>query len=272
MKLYPFRSNLLIAIAITALLSIGVMSCSDDTPTNTDNSSGEIKMYMVDAPGDYDEVNIVVTEVSVHMSAGDTTIGWMVIDSSTRTINLLNLTNGNVDIIGSGRLHIGSYSQIRLKIGTGSNVVVGGTTHPLEIPSGSQTGLKINHAFDIETNVLYELTLDFDASKSIHQTGNGRYMMRPVIRATANRSCGSISGMVNPASSFSCVRTMVGSDSLATYAHLMNGGFMLMALPSGIYTVTIESGVALYADSTITGVSVTARNNTNLGTINLRQR
>jgi len=265
-------SKRLVFPAVAILLSLGISACSDDTGSNNNGSQGEIKMYMVDSPSEYDAVNVVVTEVSVHMSGSDSSSGWMVIDDSLRTINLLNLTNGNFDIIGSGRLDVGRYTQIRLKIGTGSNVIVNGITYDLDIPSGSQSGLKLNHQFDIEPDALYELTLDFDASQSIHMTGNGQYQMRPVIRVIANMVSGSISGIVSPASAFAHIRTMVGTDSVATYSHVLGGGFMLMALPAGTYRLTIESGVDLYADSTITGIVVTARHNTSLGTIALRPR
>ncbi len=263
----------MIALALSFLLLLGLLGCSKDSATgNSNGSQGDIKIYLVDTPYDYDAVNIVVTEVSVHLASSDSVSGWMVINGTTRTIDLLNLTNGNVDILGTSRLDVGTYTQIRLKIGTGSNVVVDGQTHPLNIPSGAQSGLKLNHQFDIEANALYEVTLDFDASRSIHVTGNGQYQMTPVIRVIANVVSGSISGVVSPASATALVSTIVGSDSVSTYANVASGGFMLMALPAGIYSVTIYSGVDAYADSTLTGVTVVAQQNTNIGTIVLRQR
>jgi hypothetical protein len=180
------------------------------------------------------------------------------------------LTNGNFDILGSNKLDIGHYSQIRLKIGTGSNVVVNGVRHDLEIPSGSQSGLKLNHAFDIQADALYELTLDFDASRSIHVTGNNRYSMRPVIRVVANVISGSVSGVVSPAMAMAQISTTIGSDTVMTYANELTGGFKLMALPAGTYSIKIESGINLYADSTVTGVNIISQQNTDIGTIVLR--
>ena len=154
-------------------------------------------------------------------------------------------------------------------IGTGSNVVVDGEVHPLDIPSGTQSGVKLNHQFDIEANVLYELTLDFDASRSIHVTGNDQYQLRPVIRVIANIVSGSISGIVSPASANAFVSTVAGLDTVTTYANVTSGGFTLMALPAGLYAVAIHSGNSAYADSTLTGVTVVAQQNTNIGTIAL---
>ena len=64
---------------------------------------------------------------------------------------------------------------------------------------------------------------------------------------------------------------MVDLDSISTYANVINGGFKFMALPAGIYSMTINSGVNTYRDSTITGITVVARQETNIGTIVLRQ-
>ena len=260
-----------VALALTVIQLLGIFGCSKDSATvNPSGSQGDIKIYMVDTPDHYDAVNIVVTEVSVHFASSDSLSGWVVINGTTRTIDLLSLTNGNVDILGTSRLDVGRYSQIRLKIGTGSNVVVDGLAHSLDIPSGAQTGLKLNHQFDIEADVLYELTLDFDVSRSIHLTGNDQYQMRPVIRVIANVVSGSISGIVSPVSANALVATMAGSDSISTYANIVSGGFRLMALPAGLYSVTIFSGDDAYADSTLAGVAVVTQQNTNIGTIVLR--
>lgn len=253
------------------IMLVGLSGCSESPTKNSDTAQGEVKLYIVDAPGDYDEVNIVITEVSVHYASDDTITGWTVISDSIRTINLLNLTNGNFDILGSNHLRVGRYSQIRLKIGVGSNVVVNGQTHSLNIPSGQQSGLKLNHQFDIEANALYEMTLDFDAARSIIHTGNNQYIMRPVIRVVANHISGSISGIISPAIAYSRVTTTVDSDSISTDANVINGNFKLMVLPIGVYSITVNSGIDAYRDTTVTGISVVAGQNTNIGTVVLRQ-
>ena len=112
-------------------------------------------------PADLDAVNIVVREVSVHSEAD----GWVTINDSLRTFNLLTLTNGASVLLGSATLNPGHYTQIRLLLGEGSNVVVNGTAYPLVVPSGLQTGIKLIHEFTLEPSYTYELMLDFDASK-----------------------------------------------------------------------------------------------------------
>jgi hypothetical protein len=41
--------------------------------------------------------------------------------------------------------------------------------------------VKLNRQFDVPAGGATTILLDFDGDRSIHETGNGRYMMRPVI-------------------------------------------------------------------------------------------
>jgi hypothetical protein len=51
----------------------------------------------------------------------------------------------------------------------------------LRIPSGE---VKLNRGFKLTTEATTTMVLDFDGDRSIHQTGNGVYMMSPVIGIT----------------------------------------------------------------------------------------
>jgi hypothetical protein len=254
------------------LLGIVVLSGCDSSTEPASSGQGAVRISLVDRPAEYDAVNIVVNEVSVHSADSDSTSGWIVVNSTTRTFNLLTLTNGASQILGDAPLNAGHYSQIRLKIAGSCTVIVDGQTHPLEVPSGVQSGLKLNHPFDIAPNTLYEVTLDFDATHSIHVTGNDRYKLSPVIRVVANQVSGAISGTINPASSRASVFALVGADTVSTFAHMTAGAFMLVALPANVYAVHIVPGDPVYLDATVMGVSVVAGHDTNLGTITLSPR
>ena len=133
-----------------------LVSCSDQT-TNVpaDEQNGGIKIYLVDSPSQLDSVIICVTRVEVHKSGSDSTSGWFVINDSTRYFDLLLLTNGASAVLGDTSLSPGQYTQIRLFIGEGSYVIDQGIKHDLEVPSGSQSGLKLIHQFTIESGKLY---------------------------------------------------------------------------------------------------------------------
>jgi hypothetical protein len=53
-----------------------------------------------------------------------------------------------------------------------------GRTANLEIPSGE---VKLNRGFDLSADGATTIVLDFDGDRSIRETGNGRFMMTPVI-------------------------------------------------------------------------------------------
>jgi hypothetical protein len=210
-----------------------------------------------------------VTEVSAHASsAADSTSGWTVLSDSSRTYDLLTLTNGLSQVIGDRMLSPGHYTQIRLKLGAGSTVVIDGQTYPLTVPSGLQTGLKLNHPFDIQANTLYSLTLDFDAARSIHLAGSD-YVLSPVIRLIATQTSGTVSGTVLPVEAKAIVSTMAGADTVSAYADTTSGYFRLMALPAGVYDIHIVPRTAGFRDSTVTNVAVDAARNTDIGTITL---
>jgi hypothetical protein len=252
---------------IPVFLLLFYTGCTDNS-TNPTNNQGQLKISMVDSPAQYDQVNIVVSRVEVHM-ADSSESSWMIINPVPHTYDLLQLRNGASVVLGDTFLTAGHYTQIRLILGEGSNVVINGDTIPLVIPSGFQTGVKLNHEFDIMPGNLYELMLDFNADRSIHITGNGVYMMNPVIRVMPVVTSGTISGQVLPLDADANVWTLAGTDTVSTSPN-SGGYFSLMMLPAGTYDVHIEPNNIAYVDSIVTNVSVTAGNNTDIGIITLR--
>lgn len=112
--------------------------------------------------------------------------GWEVVSTETQTFDLLTLQNGTFTSLASASIPAGHYTQIRLRVAAGSNVVVGGVARPLVIPSGMQTGVKLVKGFDVPAGGLTQLTLDFDGARSIVVAGDGTYHLKPTIKvATA---------------------------------------------------------------------------------------
>jgi hypothetical protein len=261
-------------ISFLALVSIFIyVGCSDQT-TNVDpvDQNGRLKIHLVDSPAALDSVIICVTRVEVHRAGSDSTSGWFVINDSTRYFDLLQLTNGASAILGDTSLPAGQYTQIRLFIGDGSYVIDQGIKHDLEVPSGSQSGLKLVHQFTIEAGNLYELLLDFNVEKSIVITGNGQYKLKPTIRVTPIVISGSISGVVLPLDSQPTIWTAYGTDTITTYTDLQ-GNFKLMGLLQGLYDVNIiPLDTLVYRDTVITGVQVFANQETDIGTVTLEPR
>ena len=262
------------SIFFLSMLSFFVLiGCSDQT-TNVDpvDPNGRLKMYLIDSPAALDSVIICVTRVEVHKAGNDSTSGWFVINDSTRYFDLLQLTNGASAILGDTSLPAGQYTQIRLFIGDGSYVIDQGIKYDLEVPSGSQSGLKLIHQFTIESNKLYELLLDFNVEKSIVITGNGQYKLKPTIKVTPVVISGSISGQVLPLDAQPTIWTVYGIDTITTYTDLQ-GHFKLMGLLQGLYDVNIiPLDTMVYRDTVITGVQVIANQETDIGTVTLKPK
>ena len=170
--------------------------------------------------------------------------------------------------LAQGLAPAGHYTQIRLKLGAGSNVVVDGVTYPLTVPSGLQSGYKLVGEFDVPAGGLVELALDFDAARSVHQTGNGRYMLKPTVRVMPTYDVGGIRGTIVPDSTAAWVYAISGTDTIATSMPALDGSFAIMLLKAGTYDVAIHPEAG-YRDTTLAGVLVTAQSITELGEVAL---
>jgi hypothetical protein len=120
----------------------------------------------------------------------------------SKQIDLLAFNGGLADtLLNSYTLPSGHYSWIRLMVDTAdsldSYIVVSGTPYELTIPSGPQTGMKVNRGFDVPAGGSASFTIDFDLRKSVH-LANGNYMLRPTLRMVDNVVVSSIFGTVDP--------------------------------------------------------------------------
>lgn len=259
---------LILAAALGLLLCGLVAGCNDDPASTPTGGTGFIKVNLVDAPGDFEQVNLEVIRVEVHHSdIADSASGWQVVSADTIMVDLLDLTNGNMMVLADSTLAAGHYTQVRLILGDDNTVMVDGVLHDLRVPSGGNTGLKLNHPFTIEDGSLYEFTLDFDAHRSIHRTGNGQYMLRPVVRLCVNRTSGGLFGTIDPVAARAMLWTVAGPDTVTAWADTLNGSFRFGLLPAGTYDLNISATVGAYRDTVLTGQVVSAGQMGNVGVV-----
>lgn len=267
------KRNLMVAVLAT--LAIGGLvlgGCSDDPASPENAGPGYIKLNMIDAPGDYQQVNVHIVRVEVHRSdEGDTNDsgGWETISEDTMMVDLLTLTGGNALVLADTLLDAGHYTQIRLILGDMNTVMVDSVLHDLEVPSSQNTGIKLIHGFDIETDALYQATLDWDADKSVHQTGNGQYKMKPTIRVVVDQISGGLEGMVLPAEARAMIWTVSGPDTVTAWADTLTGAFGFPMLEQGSYDLNIGATAGAYRDTILTEVGVSAGQVTDIGSVTL---
>ena len=263
-------------------IAIGLLAgCSSNHASGP--GFGTMSVRMTDAPGDFEHVYLVVDQVSAHLAGSgdegttfvqadtDTVVsegGWIVLEDTPATYDLLALQNGVFTTIGLGKVPAGRYTQIRLKLGSGSTVVVDGAEHALTVPSGLQTGLKLVGNFDVPANGLLDVALDFDAARSVHQNGRGTYILRPTVKVLPFSTAGGITGLVAPAGTETSVYALQAGDTLGTASAAADGRFTLGVLAPGAYDVAFHPAAG-FRDTTLAGVAVAPGATTDVGTVQL---
>lgn len=215
-----------------ALLALALFSCEEE-------KNARIQVWLTDAPGDYQEVNIDLQAVEVHASENDSEQGWKAIDATPKVYNLLDLTNGRETLLGDLELPTGRLSQIRLKLGEANTVKVNDQSFPLITPSAQQSGLKIQINEVLTEGITYKILLDFDAAKSIVRTGNNSYLLKPVIRALTEAQDGAIKGKVEPAGVV-FISVISEGEELTTTSSDGSGEFLVRGLEAGTYTLLFD--------------------------------
>lgn len=163
------------AIAVAAVTL--AISCSKD---KSGDASYTLKVRLTDNPYNAEEVNVNIQQVRVKFNE-DTLNGWADLNTNTGTYNLLGLQNGVDTLLATGTIPTNTVKEIRFVLGPGNTIKIAGILYPLTIPSGAESGLKIKVNKTLRSS-LDSLLIDFDAALSIHQTGSGNFMLKPVLR------------------------------------------------------------------------------------------
>ena len=269
------RSRLHMKGAILSVAAALLTACGggggDSGGTST--ASGTLRLALTDAPAcGYDQVNVTIERVRVHTSsaAQDGDAGWseMVLTPPKR-VDLLTLTNGVLEELGSTSLPAGRYTQMRLVLASSSgpggmaNSVVpsGGSERPMETPSGQQTGLKMNVNIEVAANQLADFVIDFDACRSVVRAGHsGRHLLKPVLSVMPRVTTASnaVEGYVAGAMAAGTTSVSLQKDGAVVRGTVpnSNGRFVLSQVPAGVYDLVV--GADGRATAVMTGVPVTA--------------
>jgi hypothetical protein len=191
--------NLMARIVIGAAAAVvaGLTGCGGS------DSSGNMSLSVGDAPVDGAEKVVVVFKgVELIPNSGNpVTITF----PAPRTIDLLNDSGTASAELFSQPIPAGSYGQIRLMVvadGDPSNsymILSDGTMHGLQVPSGSETGLKLVSGFTVPSSGVVDYTIDFDLRHAITcPPGQApACILKPVERLVDNTTVGNIQGQVS---------------------------------------------------------------------------
>ncbi|MCD6062582.1 MAG: hypothetical protein K0R82_493 [Flavipsychrobacter sp.] len=242
-----------------------ITSCSkDDDDDDNTAATAKVNMRLIDAPADYEHVYVDIQKVEVTMQ-GSSAVTLSPIRPGI--YDLRQFSNGIDTLLLTTDLPTGTIEQIRLVLGTNNSVVVNGQSYAMTTPSGQTSGVKLNLNQALQANQSYDFWIDFDAGKSVHETGSGKYMLKPVIRAYSALTNGKIKGVALPLSALITVYAINGTDTFSAIPNTTTGGFAFAGLPAGTYSVALDAGVATFVDSTITNVQVQYGTTTDVGSI-----
>lgn len=248
------------------------MQNPDDNLNNINTARLQVRLH--DSPGDYEAVLIDVKDVLINFS-NDSTSGWQSLPNvKTGTYDLLELANGKDTLLVDARIQPGRIHQIRLVLGSENFVQIEGEPNPIKMqtPSAQQSGLKLNIQMDVEAGFDYVISLDFEAARSIVKTGNGKYLLKPVIRTTLNPiTVGGIQGIVMPDSVQTTVYALMGTDTTSSSFTDSTGAYSFSGLPVGMYSLYYLPSDPTYKDSTRTNISVMSNRVTVVDTTFLHQ-
>lgn len=189
----------------------------------TGSGSSRVSIRLVDAPGDFKEVKVQITELYLQReSEADSTAGRLTLATDTSTyFDLLALVGGaGADLVRDAVIPAGTYSQLRVRVGDayvvtrdgrvyatpGARLPAGMTaTGTINLTSGKSraSGYKIRFpgpglTVDGDSRIV---ALDFDVARSFgHVAGkSGQLILNPQFTVTQVQLSGGISGLVTPA-------------------------------------------------------------------------
>jgi hypothetical protein len=185
------RSFVVLACAV-ALAGLAACDHSSDS-----GGASRINVKLTDAPIDgVSAVNVTISSVQVFPTdTGET--GGIELDSGPisvsgeLTLNLLDLRDGQVTLLGTAEVAPGTYNRVRLIVESAEVVVDDdgdpGTpevTSEVTVPSGK---IDVLAPMELSQGEDLTITLDFDAEASLHvvSTGSGTYILRPVVTVVA---------------------------------------------------------------------------------------
>jgi hypothetical protein len=190
------------AIVITSIAALAGCGGGGNSPTSPAPTStkGQLSLQLTDAPVDaLQEVVITVTGVSIKPAVGE---AQTITFSSPKIINMLDLQNGATEsLLDKTEVSAGNYEWVRLELSPDDGALyvkdeLGGIVG-LKVPSGFQTGLKLNTGFVVPQGGASSFTIDFDLRKSVTKpNGQTDYFLKPSLRLIDNTSVGTLSGTV----------------------------------------------------------------------------
>jgi hypothetical protein len=165
-----------LAIAAVAIIAVVVVASVGAYVVLGSAKKGTIQVYIKDAVGPWEHVNVTFDTVRVHRANSSDDSGWIDLSVKNGTLDLAHFVNVSA-LLGDGKVPVGKYTQLRIIVINATGVMTDGTQVNFTVPSGE---LKANHPFNIVEDGTTKLTVDIDLLGSIHQAGN-KWIFNPML-------------------------------------------------------------------------------------------
>lgn len=185
----PLKSYMTTALPgpllLTGLLALGLGVLAGCDSTADDPQMSRVRVLLTDAPAeDFAEANVTIERVEF-LNEEDAVV---LLTDDPEPFDLLTLQDGTTALLADLEIPNDTYHGIRIIVNEEAHVVyVDGTTEDLKVPSGSQTGIKVNLPPIEVDDDLVEVTIDFDLEGSFVKRGNSGkgYIFKPVLKPLA---------------------------------------------------------------------------------------
>jgi hypothetical protein len=252
-------------LALPLLAALAMAACDGGTGGNGD---ARVSIRLTDAPGDLQEAWVKIDRIYLMGGPADSAQDGRtdLLTTGTDWVDLLTLSGGRTaELVDGAVVPAGRYSEMRLVVCEAYIVANNGDVYAtsdaelpagvtadgtLHIPSGCSSGVKIKFKGDEPVELESEstiMTVDFDVSQSFgHQAGNsGRWIMHPVLHATAVGFAGGIGGTVSVAQGVAlptCGGAPVAVTAFVPQATAGTEIHTSAVEPDGRYKITVAPG------------------------------
>ncbi len=238
-------------VCLTSMAVLALGACNGSVGPQM----SQVSVRLTDAPNA--QISSAAAWISVvYLVGGDGTARDTITTGPSTKYDLLALQGGVTALLGQKTIQAGDYVQLRLVVDSAMVLLVGEQTpRVLKVPSGMQTGIKVDFGGPIHiVPGRTDLLVDFNVDRSFVLAGPAtpvQVLFKPVLHGVVTDQSGSISGLSSPASANGVLFAIdtvsvspVVTDTVAmTLADPNTGAYTLTLLPPGTYTVADSSTV-----------------------------
>lgn len=173
------RNAWAVGLAVVVLLLFGYLAgCSrSERPAG----KGRLTVSLHDqAPEDVDQLMVRLSTVSLRSAADGS---WTVLPATPAPFDLLTLRDGRtLNVVTAAEIPAGDYDQLRFVFAEEPVATVDSRRIPVNAPSATTSGYKIDGNFSISTDLCTRISLDFDGRQSLRPHRVHGFVLHPVIR------------------------------------------------------------------------------------------